>query len=538
MTAALAGSRYVGTASLARLIMRRDRVRLTIWVYVIVGLVASTVYSLKGLYPTVAARVAFGETIRANPTLLAVTGRVFDATTIGGLTAWRVGGLATVAAAIMSVLTVVRHTRAEEEAGRTELVSAGVVGRRAPLFAALAVVASINLTAGALIVLVTVTSGAGLAGALAFGAALAAGGITFAAVAAVAAQLPDSSRTASGLAFATLGVTFLLRAVGDSTDGGTLAFLSWLSPIGWAQQVRPYAAERWWVFALFAALIAALIAGAYALVGRRDVGAGLRATQLGPAAGAPSLRSPLALAWRLHRGSLYGWSTGQLVAGAFVGGAAKNVDSLVKTSPQLEDIIRRLGGSSGLTDVYLASTFGLMGLVVSAYAVQATLRARAEETALRAESVLATTASRARFLASHVTFALLGSAVLLIATGLGAGLSYGAATHDLGQVPRLIGATLGLWPAVAVLAGIAVGLFGVRPGQSTLAWAALGLFALLGQLGPVLRLPQAVMDVSPYAHVPKLPGGDVRSTPFLVLAAVAAVLIGVGFGAFRRRDIG
>ena len=39
--------------------------------------------------------------------------------------------------AIMSLLLVVRHTRAEEEDGRAELVRAGAVGRRAPLAAAL-----------------------------------------------------------------------------------------------------------------------------------------------------------------------------------------------------------------------------------------------------------------------------------------------------------------------------------------------------------------------------------------------------------------
>jgi ABC-2 type transport system permease protein len=530
-------NRYAGTAALAQLIVRRDRVRLAIWVYAIVGLIASTAYSFHSLYPTREGLAKFGASIASNPTLLAVDGPLFSTDTVGGLTAWRFGGFAAVLAAIMSVLTVVRHTRAEEESGRTELVGAGVVGRLAPLSAALLVAGAADLAIGALTAVVMVLLGTGTTGSVALGAAVAAGGLMFAAVAAVAAQLTDGSRAANGIGMAVLGAAFLLRALGDGSTGG-LRNASWLSPIGWTQQVRPYADERWWVLALALAFMLVLTATGYALVQRRDVGSGLVPTRLGPASAGRGLAGSLGLAWRLHRGSLYGWSVGFLIIGAVYGGAASSVTDLLKTSSELSKIINRLGGTTVATNAYFTAVLGLAALVASAYGIQAVLRARSEETAVRAEPLLATAVNRWTYAGGHLLFGLGGTAVLLVMTGLGAGIGYGLSVHDAGQVPRLIGAGLAQWPAAAVLAGFAAAVFGLLPQWTTLAWVLLGAVALLGQLGPVLRLPQPVLDLSPFTHVPHLPGGTAAAEPLLLLTLLAAVLVTAGLAGFRRRDIG
>src|SRR5882757_7138275 len=237
----------VGTRDLVRLGVRRDRVMLPVWVYVLCALTVVTAVSFKGLYPTRASRLPFAAQIVTNPGLRALTGPPFDLTSIGGLTAWRIGATAAVLIGLMNVFAVVRHTRADEEAGRLELVGAGVVGRHAPLAAALSLVLAVDLVIGAVIAVAMIVVGQPAAGSVALGAELAAVGAAFAGIAAVAAQLTESSRAANGLASIVLGAAYLLRAIGDST--GTTG-LSWFSPIGWGQQVRPYADERWWVLAL------------------------------------------------------------------------------------------------------------------------------------------------------------------------------------------------------------------------------------------------------------------------------------------------
>jgi ABC-2 type transport system permease protein len=303
--------------------------------------------------------------------------------------------------------------------------------------------------------------------------------------------------------------------------------------------VRAYAGERWWVLGLGVGLGLVLSGVAYALVGRRDIGAGLLPSRLGPATAAPSLRSALALAWRGQRGSLYGWASGMFLLGLAFGGSAKGVGTLIDTSAQLRDIVNRLGGSRGLTNAYFTSTLGICALIASAYAVQAALRTRSEETALRAEVLLSTPVRRIAFAGSHVLIAAAGAAFLLLATGVGAGLAYGAAVHDVGgQLASLIGASLAQWPAAVVPAAIAVALFGFVPRATTAAWVVLAAFVLLGQIGPLLRVGQPVMDLSPFTHTPKLPGGGASALPLVMLTLVALVVAAIGLAGFRRRDVG
>jgi ABC-2 type transport system permease protein len=92
-------------------------------------------------------------------------------------------------------------------------------------------------------------------------------------------------------------------------------------------------------------------------------------------------------------------------------------------------------------------------------------------------------------------------------------------------------------PAVWVLIGAAVALFGLLPRAMSVAWGALGVCFLVSYLGPLLSLPDWVMDLSPYSHVPLLPAEDFSPGPLLALTAVAAALTAVGVIAFRRRDV-
>jgi ABC-2 type transport system permease protein len=181
----------------------------------------------------------------------------------------------------------------------------------------------------------------------------------------------------------------------------------------------------------------------------------------------------------------------------------------------------------------------LMALFASAYAVQAVLRLRAEESAQRAEPLLATTVGRIRWAAGHYAIAIAGPAVLLGIVGVEIGLIHGLRAHDLGgQLPRLISAAFVQLPAVWLLAGCTLLLFGVAPRAVVAAWGVLGGFLMLGQMGPVLRLKQWAMDVSPFTHVPKLPGGEARLTPIVWLTVVAALLAVAGLVGLHRRDIG
>jgi ABC-2 type transport system permease protein len=304
------------------------------------------------------------------------------------------------------------------------------------------------------------------------------------------------------------------------------------------QQMFPYGADRWWPGALAIAFTALLAGAAVASASRRDVGAGLLAPRPGPARAAAGLRGPVALAWRLHRGLLAGWIAGFAALGLVFGAVVRSVADLTAENPELARMFERMGGASGATDSFLAGVSGVMGLVAAAYAVQATLRLRDEESSGHAESVLATAQGRLRWMGSHLLFSLAGPALALAVGGAVCGVVTGLAMDDLGgEFPAVLGGMMAQLPAVWVLAALTVLLFGAVPGAAPAAWGAVAACVLLLLVGATLDLSQWVMDVSPFTHIPHLPGGEPSATPFVVLTAIAVVLAGAGLAGFRRRDV-
>lgn len=535
--AAVSG-RLAGASALFRLALRRDRVLLAAGALGVTGLVAASAVALAGLYPDVASRQAFAASIDAAPAFLALTGPVFDGSSIGGLTAWRSVATAVVILGLISVVVVVRHTRQEEESGRQDLVLSSAVDRGSPLAVALSAAAVLNGLAAGLIAAVMVGQGESLEGSLLLGLAIGGGGVVFAGLAAVVAQLVVAARTATGLGCALVGVGFVLRALGDSSPG--LSWVSWLSPIGWAQQVQAFAADRWWMVGILLLTGVLGFAVARAIDGRRDVGAGVFAPSTGRSTAAAGLRGPASLTARLQRGGVIGWTAVVVVLGGVYGGATSGVDDLIKGTPALADAIRLLGGAAQITIAFLTATVTILAIVAAAFGVSAVLRLRAEETAGRIEMLLATATSRARVLLPVLVLAVVGCALLLVlgatvAAQLAGSVSgSGISPSDvLEPVLRTASAEI---PAAVVVVAVAVLLLGWWPRVAGAAWGVLAAVALLGLIGPSLGWPSGVLDLSPFHSLGS--SDAVGGTAFWCTTAIALVLIGTGWWGWCRRDIG
>lgn len=527
-------SALTGAGTLARLIVRRDRLILPAWGLSAAVYPTSIATSTAALYPTAESLRSVAKEAMANPSQLATRGPVFDAS-VGGLTAWTVGSSGAMLLGLVSMLLVIRHTRVDEESGRRELLGAAVVGRHAPLTAVLGVVFTANLLIAVLMSALLMSGGLPAAGSMALGLSLAAAGWTFAAVGAVVAQVTESAVAARGLGVAVFFALFLIRAVGDA---GGADWLSWLSPLGWTLRMRPFTGERWWVLALLLALVALLATAAHVLSARRDLAAGLLPPRLGPATAAPGLRSPLALAWRLHRGQVVAWSAGFAVGGLALGGAVSGGLEGQIDAPRIMDMIARVGGEDARpVDFFLNYLLSMLAWIVAAYGIASALRLRSEESAGRADLVLVTPVSRARWALSHLVIAAAGPAVVLAALGTATGLGYGLSAGDLGRLPRVLGGALVYLPAVWVMTGIAAALVGLLPRLAMAGWGVWTVFILLDVFGMLGQVDETLLNVIPFVHVPWVVLGQMSTAPLAGLAAVAAVLTALGVVGLRRRDL-
>src|SRR4030081_964818 len=133
-----------GTQALVRLILRRDRLMLAIWILVAAAAPIGIAASNAALHLSPEALQAYARDVMSTPATVATLGLVFSPTP-GGLLAWRTAMQGAILIGPASLLFIIRHTRTEEESGRRELLGSTVVGRHASLTAALCVVLGANL---------------------------------------------------------------------------------------------------------------------------------------------------------------------------------------------------------------------------------------------------------------------------------------------------------------------------------------------------------------------------------------------------------
>jgi ABC-2 type transport system permease protein len=513
--------------------LRRDRWLLPLWMIGFALMAGSAASAGANLFPDVASRIEAASTINATASMVALFGRIYDPTSLGALALIKYTAFMTAVLAVLMVFFTVRHTRADEETGRLELLSGGRLGRNAPLAAALVISFGASLVLGLLTTAALVAGGLPAAGSLAFGLGWAATGMAFSGVAGVTAQLTTSGRGAIGLGIVAIAITYTLRAVGDLAEPGPSA-LSWLSPIGWNQQVRAFAGDQWWVLVLPLALCAALVPLAFVLRAGRDLGAGLREERPGPARG--RLSGVWDLAVRLQDRVLAAWAVAFVLFGVVIGSLASNVADFL-TSPNAQDLIKKLGGAQALTDAFLAAEIGITGVIAAAYGLSAANHLRSEETSGHTEALLATATTRTRWATSHYAAALAGVALLMLLAGLSIGAGAALALHDGTQVGRVTLACLAQVPAAWVITSAVLAVFGWAPRLTAAVWGLLVVFIALGEFGVLWNAPQWLMGLSPFQHSPLLPVGTSGILALVALTVTAAALAAVGYLGWCRRDL-
>ncbi len=486
-------------------------------------------------YPTISDRLGFARSFADNKAIRLFYGEPHDLLTVSGYAAWRVGGTLAIVAAVFGLLAAVRALRTEEDAGRMELVLAGVLGRRTAYLSAMAAIA-----AGILILWL-----AELAGFVAGG--LPVGGSAYLALAtasvvpvcvgigAVASQLAPTRRIALELGGAVVGLLFLLRVIADTSSGA--GWLRWATPLGWAEELRPFSGAHPLVLVLPVAASVLLLAAAARIAAGRDVGTGVVPTRDTAEPNLRLLSSPTAQALRSERASLFVWLI-SIGAFALILGMISSSISSAGISKSVQQEIAKLGSGSIVTPTgYLAFVFIFFILVVSLFVCAQISGARREEAEERLETLLAQPVGRGAWLGGRLLLATGASVTISVAAGL---LTWvGAASQGLHiSLAQTLEAGANCLPTALLFLGIAALAYAIVPRASAGIAYGLVTVAFLWQLvGSLLGVPKWLVEVTPFEHVGLVPVQPFRPEAAAIMAGIGLLAAVAALGVFRRRDL-
>jgi len=529
---------FENTGRLVRFILRRERVVSAVWIAVLLLFSVALAPAMEGMFDDVS-RSVYAETMNT-PAMVAMMGPVYGADnyTTGAMYSNAMLLWVIITVAIMNIFLVIRHTRSDEEKGRTEVVRSLPTGRLANLSATLIVAVIVNTTLAILTGLGIAVMGVesmGLLGSLTYGAAIGVSGLFFAAVAALFAQLSSSARGAVGFSLVTMGVIYLMRAAGDMGS----ETLSLVSPMGLVQRAQIYVANYWWpIMALL--LEAVVVFGvAYALNAVRDMDQGFIHAKPGRKEASSFLKSSFGLAFRLQWNMLLIWIISLFVLGLAYGAVLGDIDAFVESS----DFYSQIVGSNPdftIAQMFVSMVTSIMALIALAPVLIAISKPGSEEKDGRAEHVLSRAVSRGKYLGGHLVLALAASVLVQGAVALGiyvAAVSVLPEPGDL-SLAYLLQANLVYLPAVWVMIGVAVLLIGLWPKATAAIWGYYGFVFFASFMGRMPGLlPSWLNQLSPYGYIPQLPVDTVNFPTLAVLVVIAAALVVGGMAFYRRRDI-
>ncbi len=502
-----------------------------VWMFALIASMVGTAVAVAGLYTTPEKIHSYAQAVTAGDALVAINGRVEGIDSLGGIIQDEFGFLAAFLLPLLGISLVAQVTRREEEAGRLEAVLAGRVARHVPVLAGL-IVASAAICATAIaFALGLIATGVPATRSVLYVGSLGALAFAFAGLAALLAQVTRHSRGVYTWSLLLLAVAYLLRGVGDVR--GT--WVTWLSPLGWAEKAAPFGAMRWWTLLIPLAVGGLLAALAVLVARRRDLGSSLVRGGAGSARATAWLRSPVGLATAIHRPIVLGWLAGALALAGMMGALAQQFLDAVAGNPAMAQAIGMTGAQP--QDGFVAVTQLYIAILAMGYVVQSVGSLRGEETAGRLEARLSGTLSRMRWLAAHGLVIVTGLVVIVVVSSVVLAAATAWSTGTPAHLGRVVGAGVAYLPAELFVGGLALALFGLKPRAVPAGWAAFAFVAFIAFLGPGLKLTGWVLDLSPTTHVGNPPLGTVEPVSLVVLAAVAAALGVAAAVGFRRRGV-
>jgi ABC-2 type transport system permease protein len=529
-------------SQIARFVARRNIRSAAFWALAFGAIVASKVAAYVSIYPTAQERLNLAASFSSNVGMSALFGTPRHLETVAGYAVWNGMAGPMMVGAMWAFLLSTKTLRGEEVSGRWELLLSGQTSARRATANALvglaASVAVLYVVTAITFVATGMMRGANFSvqGSCFFALAAVCGAAMFMAVGALTSQLMATRSGAAGLAAAVFGVSYLLRAVGDTTS---YTWLTDVSPLGWVEKLQPlFGSDPVWLFPIAGLTVAASLLAIY-LAGKRDLGASIIADREQAKPHTLLLGSPLGAAFRLTRASTFSWVIVIAFMSWFFGYLTKSAEQAVTSSGTIAKGVSRLTQTTQTpgASLFLGVIFLMITTVAMCYVASAVGRIRQDEADGYLDNYLVRAVSRMGWLRGRIALVLTVIIVLSVLSGIGAWS--GEASQQIGlsfHVMLMAGLNL-IAPSVFVL-GVAIASLAVVPrATTTVAFGAIVWSFLVQLLSSGISLSHWVLDTSVLHHVNLAPAVDPNWQSASVLAALGIALCIFGAFVFNTRDL-
>lgn len=528
-------SDFARTGKVIKFIVRQDRMKVILWLIGITFFTLIVPLAFEKMYESQQERDALAETMK-NPAMTAMIGPGdLNNYTIGAMTAHEMLLFTAIAVGLMSVLLVTRHTRADEEDGRIELIRSLPVGRLSYLNATLIVYVVTN-------VFLAFITGFGLyklgiesidlEGSLLYGATLGATGVFFTSLTALFAQITESARGTLGLSIAFLLIAYLVRAIGDVSN----ETLSWFSPFGWVTKTETYSNNLWWPVSLIVIVSIVLVIIANYLNAIRDLEAGFLPENPGRKHASRFLQGPLGLTFRIQRVTLIFWAIGMFVLGASYGSVFGDLDSFFEGNELLEQMLVTEGNYS-FTEQFLPMLMVIMSILAAIPTLMSLLKVYGEEKKGRIELIIGGAVSRIKLLGSYLFNSILTGFMMISFSAIGLWTAAYSVMDNPLSFGTIYSSAIIYYPAVLVMIGFTMLLIGYIPKASSYIWIYIFYTFFVLYLGGLLDVPDWLSKLTPFGYISKLPIEDMEWNNVIILTIVFALTSVAGMIGYKKRDI-
>jgi ABC-2 type transport system permease protein len=527
---------------IARFVARRSLRGAIAWAVVFGIYLASKAIGFVDSYPTAAARQKVVESFSSNIGIELLLGRAPQSVSTGAYVTWATLGIMVIIGSIWALLLATKFFRGEEDSGRWELALAGQTTPRGAAFNNLIGLGSSFLVF--FVVIAALFSAIGrtkgldftLSSAVFLAVATSLGITMFLLVGALTSELMPTRSRAAFVATIVLGLSFVLRIIGDITS---FHWVLNISPLGWVENLKPLSgSDSIWLIPI---ILSCLILGSLTIyfAGRRDLGASFFADKDSSAPKLRLLNSVFSFSARLSRGTNMSWLVALAAVSVLYGLMTKSAAQAFSQSEGAKHLLSKLVHEGQLSTVltFLSLVLLIQMTVIMVYVANAIATLRREEADGLLENFLVRPYGRLRWLFGRIEQICLMVVMLGIITFIGLWVGT-ASQHTAISAQPLIDACLNaLAPAVVTL-GVGVLAYGFIPRlTSFFAYAVIGWSFLISLLSSGVHISHWILDTSVLNQIVLAPALNPNWAIDGILLLLGVILCVLGALRFNRRDL-